>query len=352
MQENLKNQFVGRMFVSPAFDYTLIGGAWSLVVFGLFIVSPLRPESFEPATIWTVVLFANSAHFAASTVRLYSKPAFMREFSFLSFGFPLVTIAVLALCVILPGKLGMYLQALYLAWSPFHYAKQTYGLSLMYTFRSGVKPDDSQKRLVYWVCMMPFLFVTSKNLYAWTGWLLTPEVANSIPGLHEWSQFAASIFLVLTFAGPIFLFGRIWREKGQILPLMVPVLIVSNGIWWTFLEFMQAFVVATVAHSVQYLAIMLVYHVREKLREPASSRGWVYHAASFYGKCLVLGYLLFNCWPYIFVWFGASYAESALLVAATINIHHFIVDAYIWRLRVPANQVALREAGTAASSQA
>jgi hypothetical protein len=30
---------------------------------------------------------------------------------------------------------------------------------------------------------------------------------------------------------------------------------------------------------------------------------------------------------------GFGPAESVLLVVAVINIHHFIVDAYIWKLR-------------------
>ena len=46
----------------------------------------------------------------------------------------------------------------------------------------------------------------------------------------------------------------------------------------------------------------------------------------------MLGYGLFYCWPYAFVLTGFGLAESVLLVTATINIHHFVVDAYIWRL--------------------
>jgi hypothetical protein len=44
-----------------------------------------------------------------------------------------------------------------------------------------------------------------------------------------------------------------------------------------------------------------------------------------------LGYALFYCWPYAFRMVGFGQAESMLLVIATINVHHFIVDRYIWR---------------------
>ena len=61
-------------------------------------------------------------------------------------------------------------------------------------------------------------------------------------------------------------------------------------------------------------------------------RGPLYHAGRFYLLSLALGYGLFYCWPYAFVLTGFGLAESVLLVAAAINIHHFIVDAHIWRL--------------------
>lgn len=39
-----------------------------------------------------------------------------------------------------------------------------------------------------------------------------------------------------------------------------------------------------------------------------------------------------------------------LLVTATINIHHFVVDRYIWRLRSPSNAGALADVPARARS--
>jgi len=63
-----------------------------------------------------------------------------------------------------------------------------------------------------------------------------------------------------------------------------------------------------------------------------NTRSARYHAVWFYGASVALGYALFYCWPYAYVLAGFGAAESMLLVAAVINIHHFIVDRYIWRL--------------------
>ena len=42
--------------------------------------------------LWTLVLLSNSAHFAGSTVRLYTKPGSYRDLPFLTMGLPLASV--------------------------------------------------------------------------------------------------------------------------------------------------------------------------------------------------------------------------------------------------------------------
>ena len=344
--KSIRQQLVGNCFLHPVWDYLLIGGFWSILLTLYLLVGRLVEPGRAPylnsdQLVW-LVLFASSAHFAASTVRLYSKPAYLKEFSFLAFGFPVVTIAVLSVCVMFPGVFGRYLQVIYLTWAPFHYAKQIYGLSLMYALRGDLELDIVDKRLIYWTCMMPFLYaLMSGSGHMGLGWLLPTDVINANDGLRNALNGIKLALTLLTFVMPIVLYWRVWKTKRQAVPLVILVMMVANGLWWTGLSFLDAFVIATIAHGIQYMAITLIYHVREQLAEPANTHGWAFHAGGFYAKCVALGYGLFNCWPFIFVWAGAGFAESMLMVIATINIHHFIVDAYIWRLRVPENRKAL-----------
>jgi hypothetical protein len=46
----------------------------------------------------------------------------------------------------------------------------------------------------------------------------------------------------------------------------------------------------------------------------------------------VLGYALFVLMPLAGRWAGFVYYDARLAVVALVNIHHFVVDAYIWRL--------------------
>ena len=52
---------------------------------------------------------------------------------------------------------------------------------------------------------------------------------------------------------------------------------------------------------------------------------------------MALGYALFQCWPLFYTTVGFGGVESILMVIAAINVHHFIVDGFIWRLRRDSN---------------
>lgn len=84
----------GRCFVHPAFDYLLIGGGLSLVVTAAVLSSSQGADFFYPASLPFLLLLSNSAHFASSTVRLYTKPGTYAAMPFLTMGFPLVALGV------------------------------------------------------------------------------------------------------------------------------------------------------------------------------------------------------------------------------------------------------------------
>src|SRR5262249_30162845 len=129
---------VGRTFLHPAFDVLVIGGGLSLVLTACLQTGALSPATAALGLSLPLLIFtSNLAHFASSTVRLYTKPDAYESHRFLTMGLPLVTMGVLALAVWQPEAVGRHLQALYLTWSPYHYAAQAYGVAMMYCYRSG-----------------------------------------------------------------------------------------------------------------------------------------------------------------------------------------------------------------------
>ena len=324
----------GRAFVHPAFDLLVIGSGLSLALTPFLLWGDQASGLGQWLQLWLplLVLISNSAHFAASTVRLYTKPNALRELPFLTLGFPLLTLLLLVLALVFVDVVGRPLQTLYISWSPFHYGAQAYGLSLIYAYRSGCSLSQGDKRLVRLACLLPF-------------------AVSLLGGYHllggEWLEarlFTIKVFGWIAFALPAFIVLRLLRQGKTTLPWISVAVLVSNCVWLITLGRTGAFVWATVFHGLQYLAIVTIFHVKDRLNRPGNAHGWAWHTATFYVACLALGYLLFEIWPFAYVLMGFGLAESMLLVAAVINLHHFIVDAFIWKLRQSPNYKIVHDA--------
>ena len=194
---------VGRTFVHPFFDYLFIGGGLSLVCTILVYQrqNPLLGWSLE--TLPWFILLSNSAHFAASTVRLYTKPGTFKEHPYLTMAFPLVSIVLLVFCIALPLRLGVHLQALYLTWSPYHYAAQAYGLAVIYCIRSGCSLTPKRKKIFRATCALPFLLAFLSAPHAGLGWL-APSLQEAVPPLVRQVLIGAVFLLPIAF----FVYGR------------------------------------------------------------------------------------------------------------------------------------------------
>jgi len=338
---------VGRTFVNPAFDYLFIGGGLSLLLaaalaaWGTGTVSALFGSS-----MLLIVFGGNLAHFAASTVRLYTKPGAFRDFPFLTMGLPVVTLAVLALVMRFADVLGAHLMTLYYTWSPYHYAAQAYGLAMMYAYRSGSNPGDGERMMLRVACIAPFLYAFVKGPVAGLDWFVPPSILSE-PLFVEARLWLGRTLGFLTLILPAGVYVASLR-RGVPLPLISLLVMVANATWWTAFFYLQAFAWATVFHGLQYMAIVAIFHVRERLQMPGNRRGAAFHAGAFYAACLGLAYFLFYVWPYAFVAAGFGMAESVLLIIAAVNVHHFIVDAYIWRLRRDPNYRIVTEGVPAA----
>ena len=334
----------GRTFLHPVWDYALIGGGLSLLaVLAVMLMPDARqagafdfrgPQLGGIALLSYGILLSNSAHFASSTVRLYTKPGATTALPFLSMAFPVACFAVLTVCIAWPQTFGRNLQALYLTWSPYHYAAQAYGLAVMYCFRSGCLIGGQDKKLLWYVAMLPavYTFIYTGGGRTGLSWLLTTDV-HAIAGVGPALAAVEGVFIVSAFVAPIWLFVRLWRSKTGPMPLISLLVLLSNGAWWFVMPPLDAFLVATLFHGIQYLAIIVIFHVNEQVAQPENQRSRLGHAVWFYGVSLALGYVLFHAvpWAYMAVGFGA--VESYMLVAAAVNLHHFIVDGYIWRLK-------------------
>jgi hypothetical protein len=323
---------LGRCFVHPVFDYALIGGGLSLIVTPIAVLYPGYAEAIGFTTLAYLILFSNSAHFAASTVRLYTKPGAFETWPLLTMTVPLVSLALLVTSLLLPAEISRHALALTLTWSPYHYAAQAYGLAVVYAYRSGCRLSAVDKRLLWATSLLPFCFVVVASTGLGLDWLV-PAAVLQVGPVDATLRYLAWLLPYASVGAIALLFLKTWRAPSGPLPLISVLVLVANAAWWLVLDPIGAFTLATIFHGIQYLAIAGIFHAREQSAQEGNRLGVVQHGLRFYGASLLLGYGLFYCLPWAFTSLGFGLLESVALVVAAINIHHFIVDAFVWRLR-------------------
>lgn len=332
---------LGRCYWHPSIDYLVIGGGLSIP----FVIWAALVPGATPQYVLPYMLVFNFAHFAASTVRLYTKPGQARALPFLSYAFPVVVLVIATAGVAWPNLLGERLWQLYRTWSPFHYAAQAYGLSMIYCYRSSVRLHQGERRALWWSSMLPFLWAFVSARDAGLEWFL-PIGALSSPYFSVLRNWSVQTLGVAAFAAPILFFGTLYA-RGQRVPLIAPLLLGVNGMWWVILGYTDAFFWATIFHSIQYLAIVTLYHAADQTKLYGSVRTQTYHWVSFYAACLVLGIGLFVLWPILYVLMGFHADHANMAVLAVINVHHFIVDGFIWKTRGGKGAVPVAETAIA-----
>jgi hypothetical protein len=336
---------VGRTFVHPVFDLLVIGGLLT-VPLALWASHATPTAKIDAATLFPVIaLLCNQAHFAASTIRLYTKPRAREDLPFLTMAFPLLTLLIVTFFVAFADQIGKHLQALYLTWSPYHYAAQTFGLATMYCYRSGCRLDRTEWWGLRAACILPFLYslLVGAPLGWGLGWFVPYRTLATNPLIYPVMSGAFTVLKWGSLGAPFALFVWIAFRSGRNgstrpgLPLISLVLMLSNASWWILFVYWDAVAWTTVLHGLQYMGIVSIFYSQDEMLRPGNRHGRAYHVAMLYAACVTLGYALFQCWPRAYMLAGYGAVQSAYMVIAAINIHHFIVDRYIWRIRKDRN---------------
>jgi hypothetical protein len=333
---------VGRTFVNPPVDYLFVGGGITIPIFAtLYFFPRLNPVNNEIPYGFFIAI--NGAHFAASTVRLYTKPGARQEFPFVSWILPVMCFALVGLGLYSP-RIGGHVKALYFTWSPFHYAAQTYGLAVMYSMRSGARLEPRDKWHMWWVCMLPFMYAFFTAHTGGLFWFVSRSLLLSIPLAAALLSLTVWVLSVAVLVLPVWLFWRLHHVRGKHVPAISLLLLVTNGMWWLGSDYLDAWFWTAAMHSLQYLIIVTIRHVDERVTHaPANARlrAAVMHGTAFYGFSLFVGYLLFLVAPAAYALFGFDGLQSYAMMTMVINVHHFIVDGFIWRTKPQPSRIGV-----------
>lgn len=321
---------------NPAIDFVVGCGAWSAPLLAFSYLTSASQSAAWSVTFYALALFFNYPHYMATIYRAFHDRENFRKYRFFTVYVTGAFAILLVLCHAYPHLLPWVFTA-YLTWSPWHYSGQNYGILSLFARRAGAQISSLTRQLLYssFIASYAVLFLALH-----TGESNDPLFLSlGIP--EAWAR-PALILLTLAFFGFAIAGLAGLLRQASLRHLTAPIVLVSTQFFWfvlpSLLHLASGFGipqgrystgVMALMHSAQYLWITHYYQRREAV---ANRRVW--RASAYFGALVLGGIALFVPGPWISAYiFHADFRSSFLLFTALLNLHHFVLDGAIWKLR-------------------
>src|SRR5580704_1310362 len=321
----------------PWIDLMVGCGAWSapLLLAGFYFANSYG-RGWSVA-FYFLALLSNYPHFMATVYRAYHTRDEFEKYRIYTVHVALL-LAVAGVVTHVWYALLPWIFTLYICWSPWHYTGQNFGLLMMFARRTGVMPTEQERRALRLAFVASFVMLM---VSFHTG----PSNDPLILSLGLAAKFTTPVRLLLA---AFFVVASGWALRSlsrrsswrallptatlvftQFMWFLLPVLIeVLSGREVPQIRYSSG--ILAVMHSAQYLWITSYYQAKEARanQKETWSFGW-------YVVTLVAGGIaLFIPGPWIVSRvFHVDFAASFLTFTALVNLHHFLLDGAIWKLR-------------------
>jgi Tfp pilus assembly protein PilF len=329
-----------RWISHPWVDLLVGCGGWSapLLVASYFV----RGGSAQDwaAIFYSLALVCNYPHYMATLHRAYARREDRSAHRLFTHGITaLLVLAGFAAHVHL--DLLTWLFTAYVMWSPWHYTGQNYGLLMMILRRNGVDVTPGLRQALRASFVASYVML----LAAFN------EGASADPLIQSLGLPVAITTPIQVLAGGMFgvvgvaALAHLARSAG-LRALAAPLTLYSTQALWFVVPIGVSWVagVATpqtrystgmlaVMHSAQYLWVTRYFARRDAIGRGEAAQ---WSDRRYWTILIAGGIALFLPVPWL-----ASYAAhvdftaSMLIVTAIVNLHHFVIDGVVWKLRDP-----------------
>jgi Tfp pilus assembly protein PilF len=312
-------------------------GAWSapLLLAGFYFANSYG-RGWSVA-FYFLALLSNYPHFMATVYRAYHTRDEFEKYRIYTVHVALLLVVAGVVTHLWYGLLP-WIFTLYICWSPWHYTGQNFGLLMMFARRAGVSPTETERRALRLSFIASYILLMLSFHTGASGDALILSL-----GLAAKFTLPARAVLALFFVGASgWALASLARRSNFHTILPVLTLTVTQFLWfllpavielvsgWEIPQTRYSSGLLAVLHSTQYLWITSYYQ-----RKEARASGDSHWSFSRYLVTLIAGGIaLFIPGPWIVSRiFHADFAASFLTFTALVNIHHFILDGAIWKLR-------------------
>ncbi len=359
--ENRRNKIAQHWIASRRFDLIwILGPAFFSVVLAL-VIATLLPNRLNTIPIWTwalVIMGIDVAHVYSTLFRTYFDPEERRHYSGYLLMIPLMC-WLLGVLLYSQSTKGFWTVLAYVA--VFHFVRQQYGFMMIYRRSEPIQPRLFRALdqlavylatlfpLVYWHAHLPRNFI----------WFVKGDFAISVP---QWISSLCGILYGTVLIAYLIKELYQWRREHY---FNVPKNLLLFGTalsWYVGIVLLNAdfpFTITNViTHGVPYIALVWYFGRRKfygKSRPTVVSgifpRFFSYRAIPLFALVLiVLAYFEEGFWDSlvwrerqelfsIFYVFGAipDHAILSMVVPllAVPQATHYVLDAFIWRMRKP-----------------
>lgn len=315
-----------------------------LLIFWFVTVSNVNLP-WMPVALFVGSLIVNYPHYAATYHRVYRRWDDMKQYPFETIWTPLFLIAMAFVSFQSPAAAPWYCLG-YLMFSGYHYSGQTYGIALIFAGKSGVRLASWEKWIllipIYAVYLYPVLlgnmgnsdvsqYGGDKAFYGLT--LPNLSAPEPLPSITWWAFHLGIIAYAALTINQI--------RKKQPFPMIVHLVFLSHITWFYTIAQSSKYFMMMIPffHCLQYLVITAYFHYRHSEIPPElNAMGFVRtpHFGRYYLWLIIVGAIMFVPTPYIIEGMGwAKLNVATAIVVSFINMHHFVLDAAIWKLRKP-----------------
>ena len=320
---------------SPAFDLPYVVGIGAVaIVSGWFVVA--NPRLFPVIFVLNAWLLGYH-HVISTFTRLTFDTESFREHRFLVIWLPLIVLSCVAVACALFG--GWILTTVYLYWQWWHYTRQSYGISRIYQRKAGVADDLIYKLVIY---ALPAWGILHRSYQAPEKFLFMEVKVIPVP---LWLVTAAGAATLVVFAWWVAHTIKLWLEGSFSIShtLYLCSHLVVFGVGYLVIDDINlGWLVLNVWHNCQYILTVWVFHNnrfrsgvdrKHRFLSYLSQRS---HLSIYFAICLILSTGIYAGLRYSLGWLALATATSLPLMAIafqTINFHHYLVDALIWKVR-------------------
>jgi len=343
-----------RWLFGPLPDLLFGCGVLYAIAFAAHALAGPAIRGATPSYLLPLLIFAlSSPHYGGTLVRVYEQRRDRQAYVVFTLW---ITLALVGLFFVALRStlLASLLFTLYLTWSPWHYTGQNYGIAVMFLRRRGVDVTPVAKRWLYAAFILSFLL---------TGIVSHLEVGTAYSPLAYSSQTVTFVplgipravgDLVLPVLGVGYLASLVvsvvllrrkarWRDLVPALALVLTQALwfslpfsVHYWHWQTGLEPLDAqekianyAMMIFIGHGLQYLWIT-TYYARASGHWNGYANYWAKAAAAGIAIWILPAVLID---PSGFMSGPGSTGSMFLVIATFVNLHHFLLDGAIWKLR-------------------